>query len=220
MSKDEQNMIDILDRALDPPIREALLEELVRNLLVPPEPVSFAKWFRSHYVTWLPNVPICKLCKVPMKFTLFVFKEAYTFEPDAKNWTGYQQIESNDSFCDRVERYVCGRCHTVEFSGRENDVLVLIRKRQGRCGELAILFTSFCIALGWHARLLFTKDDDHLWTEVEVAGKWIPLDPSAEDTERLIKDRFLFQKWGWKFKDVFALEPGKLPMNVGETYRQ
>ena len=121
--------------------------------------------------------------------------------------------------CERVERYVCPKCHAIEFAGRENDVLVLIRTRTGRCGELAILFTSFCLALGWQARLMFTKLDDHLWVEVYANGAWLPLDASAPDVERLVKDPYLFERWGWHLDQVYAVEPGRLPELV-DTYRQ
>lgn len=215
---ENERLVKILARALEPGIRLALCEELARQNVIGADPVALAKWFRGEYVRWLPNVPICIVCNAPMKLTLYLFKEAYEFTSNPKSWTGYDWRTSNEHLCGRVERYVCMQCHAVEFSGRENDVLVLMRKRQGRCGELAILFTSFCIALGWRARLLFTRGDDHLWTEVEVAGKWLPLDVSAEDTERLIKDRYLFHKWGWELVDLFALEPGKLPISVGNIY--
>ena len=49
-------------------------------------------------------------------------------------------------------------------------------------------------------------------------GQWVPVDIAAKDVRRLINDRYLFEKWGWKLVDLYAIEPGQVPVLV-ETYR-
>ena len=65
---------------------------------------------------------------------------------------------------------------------------------------------------------MFTPGDDHLWTEIHVRGQWVPVDVAAKDVRRLINDRYLFEKWGWKLVDLYVIEPGQVPVLV-ETYR-
>ena len=61
--------------------------------------------------------------------------------------------------------------------------------------------------------VVVTPNTDHV---IRVAHD----DVSAEDVSRLINDRFLFEKWGWKLADLYAVAPGQLPILVGETYQK
>lgn len=219
----------IVHGVLEPETRRTLLKELLEyhpgldkldSLAVA---IFLAKWMRQQYMKWLPEVPKCPICEQTMEQGLYVKKTARTFTPNPKNWTGYDEVKADkDSLCGRVERWVCMNCFEVEYVGRENDVRILMHTRKGRCGEFSILYTSFLLALGFHARLIaaILDGDDHLWAEILIGDSWLPLDVSAEDPERIMKDKYLFQNWGWKLERVYAIEPGKLPVDVSETYRK
>jgi len=207
----------VLSRALQPDIREQLVEEMLRVADPKLGLLEFADWFRNKYMTWLPNVPICTACGTVMTESVHILKYEVAFTPNPKSWIGHDIVEGPETFCQKVERYVCPKCHEVRYAGRENDVLVLMRIRTGRCGEIAIFFTSVLLALGYKARLMFTQGDDHLFTEVYNAGEWLPIDIAAPDVRRLINDRGLYRRWGWKLVDLYAIEPGKLPVLV-DTY--
>jgi len=222
----------IVSRALRPDVRQALLDEL-HGYHNPSDledsdqlsvAIMLAKWMRREYMTWLPEVIKHFGCEQPMELGVYTKSKAVTFKPNSKSWTGYDAVEADqDSLCNRMERWVCVQCSEVKYVGRENDVMILMRTRSGRCGETAILYTSFLLALGMHTRFVAAILDgsDHVWTELRVRNVWVPIDVSAlNDPERLIKDRLLFSKWGWKLQRVYALEPGKMPVEIGETYRQ
>jgi hypothetical protein len=212
-------LLKIVSRALEPEVRQQIINEVQKHILapvgMPGDPLQIADWLRNTFMNWLPNVPICE-CGVVMHASTYslVPGSEQAFVTDVSSWTGYKSIPGPETFCAKVERAVCPRCHRVRLASRENDVLVLLRTRTGRCGEIAILYTSILIALGYRARLLFTLGDDHLWTEVRIGSEWVPVDVADKDTQRLIKDRFLFVKWGWKLADLYAIEPGQMPVLI------
>lgn len=181
---------------------------------------KFAEWFKTDYMTWLPEVPQCVRCLVPMELTVYGFDSGYRFVPDASQWTGYKRVSMSGMMtCRKIERYVCLKCHDVRITSRENDPLILIKTREGRCGEHAILFAAFCLALDMRARLVVFKDDDHVTTEVLSAENlWVPVDPSVRDTDRIAHDPGLFKRRGWKLTNVIAYEPYQDPVDVSETY--
>src|SRR5207249_11161911 len=47
----------IISRALEPGIREQLVEEMLKHCDPKHGLLEFADWFRNKYMTWLPNVP-------------------------------------------------------------------------------------------------------------------------------------------------------------------
>ena len=222
------NLNKVMHRALQPDIQRALLDEVQRHVHfnetddMLTKALFLARWLRSTYLTWLPEVPICKNCGQPMEAGLYKKDKAsiVMFKPNPKDWRGYDEVPA-DNMCDKVERSACNACGIVELHSRERDVLLIMKLRAGRCGEFNNLFVSFCLALGWKVRSIaaILDGDDHVWSELYQGGKWIPIDVSAEDPERLIKDQFLFQKWNWKLEHVYALEAGKLPVLI-DTYRK
>jgi hypothetical protein len=204
----------ILTRSLEPEVRAQILSEVHYLRFDEDSPISVAHSVRA-LMTWLPNVPVCKACGAVMSTSVYRFERETSWVADPSTWTGFRPSPGPGTFCYKVERYACARCHAVRMVSRESDPLAILRTRTGRCGEYAILYTSVLLALGHQARLLVTEQSDHVWTEVRIAGTWVPVDASAEDPERLIKDRLLFHKWGWKLDDLTAIEPGKVPMLVG-----
>ncbi len=181
---------------------------------------AFARWFKT-YMKWLPEVPRCGRCDgTPMEMTVYGFQSSHQFAPDPSHWTGFRQMSlSRTITCRKIERYVCPRCHALRIVSRESNPIMIVQTREGRCGEHAILFTAFCNALGMQARLVVFKDDDHVITEVFTDGRWLPVDPSVENADRIELDRDLFKRWGWKLTNVVAYEPYQDPVDVSETYR-
>ena len=211
-------LLKIISRSFEPDVRAQIVAE-VRRHTDSDDPVFLANWLRHTFMTWLPNVPTCECGSVMIQSSyVLVPGSEQAMVADPSIWTGYRPTPGPDTLCRRIERSVCPECHSVRVASRENDPLVILRTRTGRCGEFAILFTSIMLALGHHSRLMFTRGDDHLWNETYVNGAWRPIDVSAPDVGRLIVDRYLFQKWGWKLKDLYAIEPGKLPVLAGERY--
>ena len=213
-------LLRVISLALAPEVRSQIVAE-VRGHTDSDDPVFLANWLRHTFMKWLPNVPVCECGTVMTQssFTLAPGSEQ-AMVADPSTWTGYRPTPGPDTLCRRIERSVCPECHRVRVASRENDPLVILRTRTGRCGEFAILFTSIMLAFGHHSRLLLTVRDDHVWTEVRVRGKWVPVDVSAEDVSRLIGDRYLFERWGWRLADLYAITPGQLPILVGETYQK
>lgn len=212
-------LLKVLSRVLESEVRRQIIAEVQRHVATD-DPIFLASWLRNTYMAWLPNVPLCHTCGAVMEAGRYelIPGSATRFEPDASHWTGYSSRPGRDPLCRKVERYACLSCHRVRTVSRSNDVLEILVSRTGRCGEFAIAYTSILLALGYHARLMFTLLNDHLWTEVRIGSKWVPVDVAAEDVQRLIKDRFLFERWGWKLGDLYAIEPGKMPL-LDYSYR-
>ena len=211
-------LLKVVSRALEPEVRSEIVAE-VRLHTDSDDPIFVANWLRHTFMQWLPNVPICG-CGMVMSTSVYRFERETAWVADPSTWTKYRPSPGPETFCGKIERYTCPSCHAVRVVSRENDPLAILRTRVGRCGEFAIMYTCILLALGHQARLLLTLKSDHVWAEVRVRGKWVPVDVSAEDVSRLITDRYLFQKWGWKLVDLYAIAPGQLPVLVGETYQK
>jgi len=214
-------LLKVVSRALEPEVRSEIVAE-VRLHTDSDDPIFLANWLRHTFMKWLPNVPVCE-CGSAMDTSVYRLDRGIgeiRWVEDSSTWTKFRPSQGPDTFCGKIERYACPACHRVRVVSRENDPLVLLRTRVGRCGEFAILYTCIMLALGHQVRILLAVDDDHVWTEVRVRGAWVPVDVSAEDVSRLIDDRYLFAKWGWKLSDLYAITPGQLPILVGETYQK
>ncbi len=221
MDNQDRFFRDIMNKAAGQKVK--LLEELERHIPFEQDVFAFAKWFKRYYMTWLPEVPRCGQCdSLPMELTVYGFDSAYQFTPDPSHWTGFKRMPTSRAItCRKVERYVCLKCHDVRVATRENNPLILIKTREGRCGEHAILFTAFCLALGMRARLVVAKDADHVWTEIlmsQFSDRWTPVDPSVEETDRIEQDPNLFKRWGWKLTNIVAYEPYQDPVDVSDVY--
>lgn len=211
-----------VEQALKPEVRAELIavQPAMDRSNVLEAALYLAKWFKSK-MTWLPEVPTCKTCKVTMQMSIYKFDTMFQFAPDSTHWTGHKRTPTNaESTCFKIERYLCLKCRHVEVVSRENDVRVLLKTWRGRCGETAILFVALCLAAGWRSRLVLFEDDDHVIVEVFDNGQWNPIDPSVVDSDRLLKNIYLYQSWGWHLKQVIAFEPGKKPVNVANRYKK
>ena len=115
------------------------------------------------------------------------------------NWTGQNLSWSEESFT----RY-----------SRPQQIL---NQGKGRCEEFAVVYVAACLALGYEARIVVSRQfyqifvhGFHVWAEVELDGVWTQVDPSPtafwNDTSR-------YRSWNWGPRitlQVFAFEDGKI----------
>ncbi len=93
-----------------------------------------------------------------------------------------------------VELHRCQTCHAdTRFPRHRDPTAIIANGRRGRCGELSILFTTVCRALGLEARLV-TDLNDHIWTEVfdDALGHFVHTDPC----ENTVDTPLMYEK-GW-----------------------
>ena len=93
----------------------------------------------------------------------------------------------------------------------------ILEQGKGRCGEFAIVYVAACLALGYEARLVVSRQfyqifggGFHVWAEVKVDGIWTHVDPSPtpfwNDTSR-------YRSWDWGPRwmlKIYAFEDGKV----------
>lgn len=92
----------------------------------------------------------------------------------------------------------------------------ILEQGKGRCGEFAIVYVAACLALGYEARLVVSRQfyqvcsGLHTWAEVKVDGTWTHADPSPtffwNDTSR-------YKSWDWGPRwtlKIYAFEDGKI----------
>jgi hypothetical protein len=99
---------------------------------------------------------------------------------------------------------------------RYNDPISILNHGKGRCAEYSILFTAFCLAHGYRARVVLDLTD-HVWTEVwnPEQKRWIHVDPS----EKRIDDPKMYErKWKKNLTQVYAFENGRME-NVTKNYK-
>src|SRR5439155_10880347 len=99
----------IISRALEPGIREQLVEEMLKHCDPKHGLLEFADWFRNKYMTWLPNVPICDKCGTVMSISVYRLAYERAFTPNPNSWIKYDLVEGPDTLCQKVERSVCGK---------------------------------------------------------------------------------------------------------------
>lgn len=101
----------------------------------------------------------------------------------------------------------------------------ILNQGKGRCEEFAIVYVAACIALGYEARIVVSRQfylifvhGFHVWAEVKLYGVWTHVDPSPtafwNDTSR-------YRSWNWGPRmtlNVFAFEDGKIE-DVTSRYR-
>ena len=101
----------------------------------------------------------------------------------------------------------------------------ILNQGKGRCEEFAIVYVAACIALGYEARIVVSRQfylifvhGFHVWAEVKLDGVWTHVDSSPtafwNDTER-------YRSWNWGPRmtlNVFAFEDGKIE-DVTSRYR-
>jgi hypothetical protein len=93
----------------------------------------------------------------------------------------------------------------------------ILNQGKGRCEEFAIAYVAACLALGYEARIVVSRQfyqilvhGFHAWAEVKLDGIWTHVDPSPtafwNDTSR-------YRSWNWGPRitlNVFAFEDGKI----------
>jgi hypothetical protein len=103
----------------------------------------------------------------------------------------------------------------------------ILQQGIGKCEEYSIIFVAACLALGYEARLLVSRQfylafiglhGFHAWAEVKIDGAWIQVDPSPtpfwNDTSR-------YKSWPWgprRTLNVLAFECGRID-DVSSRYR-
>jgi transglutaminase-like putative cysteine protease len=83
-----------------------------------------------------------------------------------------------------LEHYLFSTLGKVDFSQVFSSAAEVLRRRQGDCSEHAVLLAAVCRARGIPARvvigLVYTEADQrflyHMWNEVWIRDRWIPLD--------------------------------------------
>lgn len=133
------------------------------------------KWFANEFFSWFKS-PDCEKCNSELKS-----------DGTRSNAEGL-----------RVEIYKCNNpeCdYTFDFI-RHNDPAILLRTRQGRCGEWANCFNLILRAMDYDARIVLDTTD-HVWNEVfsERKQEWIHVDPCEA-----VVDCPLLYELGWKKK--------------------
>jgi len=107
---------------------------------------------------------------------------------------------------------------------RYSDPQQILNQGKGRCGEFANVYVAACLALGYEARMVASRQfysfghGFHAWAEVKLDGVWTHVDPSPtafwNDTSR-------YRSWDWGPRitlNVFAFEDGKIE-DVTSRYR-
>jgi len=93
----------------------------------------------------------------------------------------------------------------------------ILNQGKGRCEEFTVVYVAACLALGYEARIVVSRQfyqilvhGFHVWAEVKLDGVWIQVDPSPtafwNDTSR-------YRSWNWGPRitlKVFACEDGKI----------
>jgi len=101
----------------------------------------------------------------------------------------------------------------------------ILNQGKGRCEEFTIVYVAACLALGYEARIVVSRQfylifvrGFHTWAEVKVDDVWVQADPSPtafwNDTSR-------YKSWNWGPRttlQVFAFEDGKIE-DVSSRYR-
>ena len=100
---------------------------------------------------------------------------------------------------------------------RYSDPRLILEQGKGRCEEFAIVYVAACLACGYEARIVVSRQfyqifirGFHAWAEVKVNGTWVQVDPSPtpfwNDTSR-------YRSWNWGPRctlKVYAFEDGKV----------
>lgn len=99
---------------------------------------------------------------------------------------------------------------------RHSEPQQILDQGKGKCGEFAIVYVAACLALGYEARIVASRQfysighGFHAWAEVELDGIWTHVDPSPtafwNDTSR-------YRSWNWGPRitlNVLAFEDGKI----------
>jgi hypothetical protein len=110
---------------------------------------------------------------------------------------------------------------------RYSDPQSILNQGKGKCEEYSIVYSAACLALGYEARLLVSRQfylaflglhGFHVWTEVKLNGSWVQFDPSPtpfwNDTSR-------YRGWDWGPRttlNVLAFEDGRIE-DVSSRYR-
>lgn len=102
---------------------------------------------------------------------------------------------------------------------RNEDPLKILECKQGKCGELAILYVALCLSQGYEARLVTNVFADHEWAEVKVDNQWIHVDPSlTPNDERAFNHPFMYESWNEPIFLILAIEKSSFE-DVTSTYR-
>ncbi|GMM27765.1 peptide-N4-(N-acetyl-beta-glucosaminyl) asparagine amidase [Martiniozyma asiatica (nom. inval.)] len=169
-------------------------DQLVKELL---------KWFKEEFFTWV-NKPNCKQCGNTNQDQIFSLNSCAPYT--AEHQYGRASI---------IERYQCSNCNTHYEFPRYNNPKILLRTREGRCGEWNNCFILLLITLGLDARYIWNAED-HVWCEYfsENLGRWIHLD----SCENSFDNPMLYNEgWGKKMSYTFAIHQYYM-IDISEKY--
>lgn len=189
---------DLLDKAMDEiPFQELheKAEQLTTSSSTNPSPLAFedalaealVQWYKHSYMRWVNSLP-CPVCSGP---TSVIGATAPTPEERAGQASQVELHKCQNPSCGGLRRFP-----------RYNDPAMLMKTREGRCGEWANLFTLFLRAVGLRARYVWNRED-HLWNEYfsPSQNRWIHIDSceAARDQPTLYE-----KGWGKKMSYVLA----------------
>ncbi|KZT57911.1 hypothetical protein CALCODRAFT_495562 [Calocera cornea HHB12733] len=189
---------ELLDKAMDEiPFQEIheKAEQLSTSSSANPSALSFedalaealVQWYKHDYMRWVNSLP-CPLCSGP---TTAVGGAAPTPEERAGQANQVELHQCQNPSCGGVRRFP-----------RYNDPAMLMKTREGRCGEWANLFTLFLRAVGLRTRYVWNRED-HIWNEYfsPREKRWIHIDSceAARDQPTLYE-----KGWGKKMSYIFA----------------
>lgn len=93
----------------------------------------------------------------------------------------------------------------------------ILEQGKGRCGEFAIVYVAACLALGYEARLVVSRQFYqifggcfHAWVEVKVNEVWTHVDPSPNPSWN---DTSRYKNWDWGPRwtlKIYAFEDEKI----------
>ncbi|CAN0146805.1 unnamed protein product, partial [Discosporangium mesarthrocarpum] len=149
---------------------------------------ALLRWFKKDFFKWV-NKPACSSCGATGPVM------------EIKGTTQPSPAEREEGGASRVEIYACRTCRAETRFPRYNNPGMLLKTRQGRCGEWANCFTLVCRAVNLEARHVVDWTD-HVWTEIWIPakGRWMHADPC----ENKLDGPLMYEK-GWNKRLSYVL---------------
>ena len=149
--------------------------------------LEMKEWFKTDFFKWLDSPP-CPVCGGATEGGGLVAPTPQERADGAGRVEGW-----------RCKTAACGG--QARFPRYHSKPEVLLRTRQGRCGEWANCFVLCCRALDFDTRMVVDWTD-HVWAEVwsEVENRWLHVDPGEAVDSCLVYE----VGWGKKLTYVIA----------------